>query len=357
MRLRRKDRSPCRLLWYSTVPLAQSTSQRRANSIQPSEPHELFVVPVIDSPVSQNEATMIELIKAIVEPVAKALSATDLLDGRDRKQLREIGTELFVFYNSVNELVVVCHRILGEIERGCSWMRRKLDEGKPDQRLLTHIPFWLGILRVSLIKTVQSIHRLGLGLRIIDRGCYLALIPLIHGKFRAISYLETSAGDEDCALVTYDEHLLQSAIDRFVGAAGAWPDDNLEPRLMLRQFMPQNIQNQTIEEAVRTVVNQPLKRAVDAWKYLAAGGIHKELDQPAVRNANALLFFRRRRVVGTRRKISVLGAFDQGRQIRKFCDIGEIFGSRGVGRAAATPAGALSCRRGLCWGLSKNAPH
>jgi hypothetical protein len=71
---------------------------------------------------------MLELIKAIVEPVAKALSATDLLEGRDRKQLREIGTELFVFYNSVNELVVVCHQIVGESRadvHGCdeSWMR------------------------------------------------------------------------------------------------------------------------------------------------------------------------------------------------------------------------------------------
>jgi hypothetical protein len=73
-------------------------------------------------------------------------------------------------------------------------------------------------------------------------------------------------------LVTYDEHLLQSAIDQFAGAAGAWPDVDLEPRIMLRRFMPQSIQRQTIEELARTVVKEvasiPASRLDELRNYL-----------------------------------------------------------------------------------------
>lgn len=102
---------------------------------------------------------MLELIKAVVEPVTKALP--DLLERRDRTKLREIGTELFIFYSSVNEIVVLGHRIASEIEQVCSSMKRKVDEGHPDERLRTDLPFWLGVQRASLLKAVQSIKRLG----------------------------------------------------------------------------------------------------------------------------------------------------------------------------------------------------
>jgi hypothetical protein len=197
---------------------------------------------------------VLELIQAIVVPVAKALSVSDVSKGRDRKQFREIGTELFVFYNSANELVAVCHTIVEEIKRGCSWMQQNLSEGKPEECFFTDLPFWMGVLTASLLKTVHSIHRLGLRLRIINRGAYLPLIPLIHGKFMAIGHLVQSAGDEDCCLVVYDEQLLQSAIERFVDAA--WADDQLKPRRLLRQFMGQDVQRQMIDKATRTVVTE-----------------------------------------------------------------------------------------------------
>ena len=73
----RNDRSPCRLLWYSTVPLAQSSSQRTSEFIQPSEPHELFVVPVIESAVSPYEATPDAqrfLVRATARPASQPLT-------------------------------------------------------------------------------------------------------------------------------------------------------------------------------------------------------------------------------------------------------------------------------------------
>ena len=76
---------------------------------------------------------MIEIIKAIIEPIAKAISVPELLKSHKDKKAHEIGTELFVMYASLNEILVVGRSIVSELESGTEWMSRKLKEGKPQQ--------------------------------------------------------------------------------------------------------------------------------------------------------------------------------------------------------------------------------
>lgn len=216
---------------------------------------------------------MFELIKAIIEPVTKALSVSEQLARRDREHLREIGTELFVFYSSANEIVVLGHHIVDEIERGCLWMKRKLDQGKSDEMLLTNLPFWLGALGVSLLKAVQAIKRLGLGLQVIDRVCYAGLAPLIHGKGCPIRrLLIRTCGDDDVAgLVAYDEHLL-IAMDNFTAAAEASAENTVDPLGMGFRIMPSFEQMQRNIHAQRTVVTGlswiPARRLSEFQNYL-----------------------------------------------------------------------------------------
>ena len=73
----RNDRSPCRLLWYSTLPLAQSSSQRTANSFSHPSRTNCFVVPVIESAVSPYEATPDAqrfLVRATARPASQPLT-------------------------------------------------------------------------------------------------------------------------------------------------------------------------------------------------------------------------------------------------------------------------------------------
>jgi hypothetical protein len=217
---------------------------------------------------------MFELIKAVIEPVTKALSIPDLLARRDRKKLREIGTELFVFYSSANEILVLGYRIVGEIERACSWMRRKLEQGKPDESFGSDLPFWLGLQRASLLKLVQTIKRLGLELQIIDRVSYAALVPLIHGKGAAISRLADLYSEKDNdVLPIYDEHLLQNAMDKATALAAAQPvlEESRSPSQMIYIFDHPEIKQITLD-AQRTMIRGlssiPAKRLDEFLAYL-----------------------------------------------------------------------------------------
>ena len=60
---------------------------------------------------------MLDLIKAIVESI-KVLSLTDLLEARKNKKAHEIGTELFLMYATINDILVLGRRIVEERRTG-----------------------------------------------------------------------------------------------------------------------------------------------------------------------------------------------------------------------------------------------
>ena len=215
---------------------------------------------------------MFQLIKAIIEPVTKALSVSELLARRDRKHPREVGTDRFVFYSSANEILVLGDHIVHEIETGCSWMKRKLDQGKPDETLGTNLPLWLGALTASLIKAVHAIKRLGLELQIIDKVSYAALVPLIHGKHSPTMDLIYTSGDRlfGAGLVAYDEHLLLG-IENFNAAAEAF-EPALDPVRMTKIMRSSFRQMQMNINAQRTVLwkisSIPARRLSEFQNYL-----------------------------------------------------------------------------------------
>lgn len=132
---------------------------------------------------------MIEIIKAIIEPIAKAISIPELLKSHKDKKAHEIGTELFVMYASLNEILVVGRSIVSELESGTEWMGRKLKEGKPDECLYTNLEFLLSQQSSNILKLVASVKRLGLELQVIAPDVYVRLAPLLHGKLNAVACL------------------------------------------------------------------------------------------------------------------------------------------------------------------------
>ncbi|HWW68905.1 MAG TPA: hypothetical protein VN089_03095 [Duganella sp.] len=132
---------------------------------------------------------MIEIIKAIIEPIAKAISVPELLKSHKDKKAHEIGTELFIMYASLNEILVVGRSIVSELESGTEWMSRKLKEGKPDECLYTNLEFLLSQQSSNILKLVASVKRLGLELQVIAPDVYVRLAPLLHGKLNAVACL------------------------------------------------------------------------------------------------------------------------------------------------------------------------
>jgi hypothetical protein len=212
---------------------------------------------------------MFELIKAVIEPVIKAVSVPDILVRRDRVKLREIGAELYVFYTSVNEIVVLGDHIVGEIESGVRWMSRKVAEGKHEDHLLTHLPFWLGQQRVSILKASQTIKRLGLELQVIDRLSYAALVPLLHGKGSIVSGLIESCAEENAVLQTYEEQVLLREMDKCRDLAEQRSEVELRH---LYRMEPQERQIEIGQKAQRTVLAGldyiPAKRVGEFESYL-----------------------------------------------------------------------------------------
>src|SRR5262245_48886514 len=107
-----------------------------------------------------SEIPMLELIKAIVEPIAKSLSVTGRLEARKDKDAHEIGTELFLLFASLNDILVAGRRIVEQLEGACTWMEGKVRVGKLDECYLCHVDFLLRQQSLSILKLVASIKRL-----------------------------------------------------------------------------------------------------------------------------------------------------------------------------------------------------
>jgi len=130
---------------------------------------------------------MFELIKAMVELLGKSIP--NILEAKKKKNLNAIGTDLFLLYTSLNNILVVGRRICAELESGLNWMKRKVQEGEPDRELNTHLDFLLSQQMVNILNFIKALKSLQLQVQIIAPEAYAKLIPLIHGKYSALSLL------------------------------------------------------------------------------------------------------------------------------------------------------------------------
>jgi hypothetical protein len=178
---------------------------------------------------------MFELAKLLADTVLKAIPLSDILSRRDKAKIRHIGAELFALYASLNEVYVVGSGITEEIQKGCGWMQRKLNEGQPDAELSTTLPFLLSQQRVSLLKAVRSVNALAVELNIIDGKSYAALVPLIHGKGNAISDLLDSIAWNEPSLKVYDEATLLAGMqESYDGALSSSNSESSRRPSMMR---------------------------------------------------------------------------------------------------------------------------
>lgn len=157
---------------------------------------------------------MFELVKILVEAIAKSFSPKAILDARKNQRLSEIGTEVFLVYTYINDILVVGREIVRELESGLDWMRRKIDEGEADQCLLTHIDFLLNQQSINILKLVRSIKRLRHALELISPEVYVKLVPLLEGKGNAISALIDALSAQKPYLISVDTHKLEMLLER-----------------------------------------------------------------------------------------------------------------------------------------------
>jgi hypothetical protein len=97
---------------------------------------------------------MLEIIKAIIDPIAKSLSLPALLEARKNRKAHELGTELFLLYASLNDVLVLGRDIVAELERVCARMEQKFREGKPNEGCSSRLEFLLRQQSLSILKLV-----------------------------------------------------------------------------------------------------------------------------------------------------------------------------------------------------------
>jgi hypothetical protein len=228
---------------------------------------------------------MLELVKAIVEPIAKSLSITDFIELRKKKKAHEIGTELFLLYASLNDILVVGRRIVEDLESAASWMKRKLQEGKPDERCSTGMDFLLRQQSLNILKLVASVKRLGLELQVIAPDVYVRLSPLMHGKLNAVSRLIDAISGE-CGsprLVSVEAERVQGLLNQAQASVSTAEDADLKDRVRVAarsvRGEADELANLFIDEPIDDVRSIPAKQYPVVQTFLKERKHGAELDK------------------------------------------------------------------------------
>jgi hypothetical protein len=132
---------------------------------------------------------VLEIIKAIIDPIAKSLSLPALLEARKNRKAHELGTELFLLYASLNDVLVLGRDIVAELERVCARMEQKFRGGRPNEGCSSRLEFLLRQQSLSILKLVGSIKRLHLVLQVISPDTFVKIHPLLEGKRNAVDGL------------------------------------------------------------------------------------------------------------------------------------------------------------------------
>jgi hypothetical protein len=147
---------------------------------------------------------MFEILKFIVETVGKSFSLKEFKEARNSRKLNEIGTELFLMYSHINDILVVGREIVRELKSGLSWLEHKYRAGESDRTLTTHVDFLLRQQSLNILKLVRSIKRLRHEFELISPDVYLRLVPLLEGKGNIVSGLIYEISSEKPYIVSID---------------------------------------------------------------------------------------------------------------------------------------------------------
>ncbi len=228
---------------------------------------------------------MLELIKVIIEPIAKSLSVTAVLEARKTRKAHEIGTELFLFYAALNETLVVGRNIVGELERACTWMEQQLHNGEPDRCYSSPLGFLLRQQSFNVMKLVASIKRLGLELQVIAPEAYVKLSPLIHGKFNTVNRLMelTSGAKRAPGLVSVDCSKLQGRLAHALAILPLATEGDLHMRACgaanwVQNHVDEDLNDLLVAEPIEDIDRIPAKQFQVIRDYLDIHAPAKALD-------------------------------------------------------------------------------
>jgi len=134
---------------------------------------------------------MLEIVKVILEVLGKALNPSEISKMQKEKKLRKLGTELFLLYTHLNEILLTGEEIIHSLEVYVSRMERHLTQGN-DAYALT-AGSWIDdkVVKqcISLGKFGRSVQRFTKELQVLDADSYRKLQPLLSGKMNALDSL------------------------------------------------------------------------------------------------------------------------------------------------------------------------
>jgi hypothetical protein len=181
---------------------AKDMAQEVLRAIESSEssepgPDTAITLPEITtSPEGRMEACgyaggMLETVTPILSILEKAIKMLDLAEWRRKDRLNALGTELFLIYVNLNEVLACGTEIVDGLEVYLKRMQHHIDTGKDSYALTggSWIAYKLQVQRVNLARVGHSIQRFGSELQVLDATTYRQLLPFIAGKFNALNAL------------------------------------------------------------------------------------------------------------------------------------------------------------------------
>jgi hypothetical protein len=164
---------------------------------------------------------MFDIITIVAKKIVESFSLSWIAKYVHDKKKNSIGTELFLLYSSLNEILVLGLSIIDEIDNVVSWMDRKVKENKAYEKCSTQLDFKLNQQSINLLRFMGSLSRLSTELQVISPNTFISVIPLVEGKFNAISYLIRLMGNVfDKPRLPYIEDADREEIERMVNAGG-----------------------------------------------------------------------------------------------------------------------------------------
>lgn len=136
---------------------------------------------------------MFELVKLISDFLVKSISVPAILEYKKKRRLNEIGTELFLLYLSMNDILVLGRSIVNDLERSIDWLMRH----EPDESLYTTLDFKLKQQYMNISRFLHSLRRLAVEMQVISPEAYRSIIPLMYDKGSAVSWLIGSLNGYD----------------------------------------------------------------------------------------------------------------------------------------------------------------
>lgn len=162
---------------------------------------------------------MLEVIKIIMEILAKNLDITHLSSMRQQRQLNEVGSELFLLYIRLNETIVSGEEILSILETYLTRMEGHLLRG--DDAYGLQAGKWLETTvaqqLLNLARLAKCIERLSREMQILDGETYRRLRPLVQRKTGILAIIIQALREDQLPVLGFTDQELLELTDRAGG--------------------------------------------------------------------------------------------------------------------------------------------